>query len=167
SLSTPLGGDPLVVEGFQGTETASTLFAFNVGFNTARGRDVPFDALLGREVTVTVAQGTLVRHFNGIVSRISAGKLDTRAHYSLDLAPKAWLLTRRSTSRIFEEQSVPQIVAGILRSVPGLAFDLRLTAAYPARRYVVQHNETDWDFVSRLLEEEGIYYYFTHGPAGH
>src|SRR6185503_16242313 len=46
-------------------------------------------------------------------------------------------------------------------------FDLRLTAASPARRYVVQHNETDWDFVSRLLEEEGIYYYFTHGPAGH
>jgi type VI secretion system secreted protein VgrG len=167
SLTTPIGGDPLVVEGFQGDEAASRLFSFTVDFNAARGRDIPFDALLGREATVTVLQGSMVRHFNGIVSRVSTGKLDTRAHYSLDLAPKAWPLTRRSASRIFEEQSVPQIVAGILRSVPGLAFDLRLTAAYPARHYVVQRNETDFDFISRLLEEEGIYYFFSHAETGH
>jgi type VI secretion system secreted protein VgrG len=167
SVSTPLGGEPFVVEGFHGDEATSRLFSFTLDFAVARGRDIPFDGLLGQEITVTVTQGSMVRHFNGFVSRFSAGKLDTRAHYSLDFGPKAWLLTRRRTSRVFEQQSVPQIVAGILRSVPGLAFDLRLAGAYPARNYVVQRNETDFDFISRLLEDEGIYYYFVHGPAGH
>jgi uncharacterized protein involved in type VI secretion and phage assembly len=109
----------------------------------------------------------MTRRFNGFVSRFSVGKLDTRAHYTIDFGPKAWLLTRRRGSRVFEQQSVPQIVAGILRSVPGLAFDLRLTASYPARNYLVQRNETDFDFISRLLEDEGIFYYFADGPSGH
>jgi len=168
SLTTPLGGDPLVVEGFRGEEGASRLFSFSVDFAAARGRDIPFDALLGQEVSVTVSQSSgMTRRFNGFVSRFSAGRLDTRAHYTLELAPKAWLLTRRRTSRIFQEQSVPQIVAGLLGSVPGLAFDMRLTGTYPARAYVAQRNETDFDFISRLLEEEGIFYFFTHGAAGH
>ncbi|HEV8200183.1 MAG TPA: contractile injection system protein, VgrG/Pvc8 family, partial [Candidatus Polarisedimenticolia bacterium] len=139
SLTTPLGGDALVVEGFRGEEGASRLFSFSVDFAAARGRDIPFDALLGQEVSVTVSQSNgLTRRFNGFVSRFSAGRLDTRAHYTLEFAPKAWLLTRRRTSRVFQEQSVPQIVAGLLSSVPGLAFDMRLSGSYPARTYVVQ-----------------------------
>jgi type VI secretion system secreted protein VgrG len=168
SVSTPLGGDPLVVEGFHGEEGAARLFSFTLDVAAARGRDIPFDTLLGQEVTVTLAQANgQARFFNGIVNRISQGKIDTRAHYQIGLAPKAWLLTRRRNSRIFEQQSVPQIAARILGSVPGLAFDLRLTGAYPARNYVVQRNETDFDFLSRLLEDEGIWYFFTHGPGGH
>lgn len=168
SLTTPLGGEPLVVEGFRGEEGVSRLASFTVDFNAARMRDIPFDALLGQEVAVTVAQTNgMTRSFNGFVSRFSAGKLDARAHYTMEFGPKAWLLTRRRTSRIFQEKPVPEIVAGILKSVPGLAFEMRLAGAYPARNYVVQRNETDFDFISRLLEDEGIFYFFEHGAAGH
>jgi type VI secretion system secreted protein VgrG len=168
SVTTPLGGDPLTVEGFHGEEKTSSLFSFTLDFAAARTRPIPFDAILGQEVIVTVAQANgQVRYFNGFVSRLTAGSVDTRAHYSLDMAPRAWLLTRRRTSRIFQQQSVPQIAAQLLRSVPGLAFDLKLTGAYPARNYVVQRNESDFDFLSRLLEEEGIYYYFAHSATGH
>ena len=168
SVTTPLGGDPLIVEGFRGEEGTSRLFSYTLDFAAARGRDVPFDTFLGKDVTVTVTlpNGT-VRHFNGIVSRFAAGRLDTRAHYQMEIAPKFWLLTRRVTSRVFEDESVPQIVARILGSIPGLAFDLRLAGVFPERRYVVQHNETDFDFISRLMEDEGIFYFFQHAPGGH
>jgi type VI secretion system secreted protein VgrG len=169
TLTTPLGGDAFVVEGFHGQEGISRLYSFTIDLAAARGRDVPFDALLGEEVSLDVPlpDGS-VRHFNGIVSRFSAGDADIQqAHYHLDLAPKASLLMRRQTSRIFQEQTVPHIVSQILGSVPGLAFEMRLTGTYPPRNYVVQRNESDFAFISRLLEEEGIAYYFTHGTGGH
>ena len=168
SVATPLGGSPFVVEGFRGEEGTSRLFSFTLDFATERGRDVPFDAVLGKDVTVTMTlPNGRVRHFNGMVSRFSAGGIDTRAHYSMEIAPKLWLLTRRQTSRVFEGESVPQIVARILAGIPGLQFEQRLAGAFPERRYVVQHDETDFDFISRLMEDEGIFYFFRHAPGGH
>jgi type VI secretion system secreted protein VgrG len=168
SVTTPLGGDPLVVEGFRGNEGASALFSFTLDFAAMRGRVIPFDGLLGQDVTVTMTQANgSVRHFNGMVTRFSAGRLDTRAHYSMEFGPKAWLLTRQTTSRIFEQESVPAIVRRILDSVPGLAYEMRLASSYPERDHVVQRNETDFAFISRLLEDEGIFYFFRHDAAGH
>ncbi|HKQ96993.1 MAG TPA: type VI secretion system tip protein TssI/VgrG, partial [Candidatus Polarisedimenticolia bacterium] len=166
-VTTPVGA-AFTVEGFRGEEAASRLFSFDLDLAAPRGTPVPFDAMLGGDVTLTMpmADGT-VRHFNGIVSRFSAGDTDTTAHYHLTMVPKAWLLTRRQTSRIFQDMAVPQIVAQILRSVPGLAFEMRLTGGYPPRDYCVQYRESDFDFVSRLLEEEGIYFYFRHDAGGH
>src|SRR5262245_32058400 len=110
SITTPLGGDALIVEGFQGSEAISSLYSLTVDVAAARSRDVPFDALLGGDVTLTIPlpDGT-VRYFNGFCSRVSQGDVDVRAHYHLTLAPKAWLLTRRQTSRIFEDQTVPRV----------------------------------------------------------
>jgi type VI secretion system secreted protein VgrG len=169
TVTTPLGGDAFVVEGFHGQEGISSLYSFTIDLAAAPGRDVPFDALLGKDITLDVPlpDGS-VRHFNGIVHRFSAGDTDIqRAHYHLDLAPKASLLMRRQTSRIFQEQTIPHIVSQILGSVPGLAFEMRLTGTYPPRNYVVQRNESDFAFISRLLEDEGIAYYFRHGSGGH
>jgi len=168
SLTTPLGGDALIVERFQGSEEISSLYSMTVDFAAARGREVPFDALLGQDVTLTVPlpDGT-VRYFNGICSRVSQGDVDLRAHYQLTLVPRLWLLTRRQTSRIFQDESVPRIVAQVLGSVPGLAFEMQLAGTYPPRNYVVQRNESDFAFVSRLLEDEGIAYYFRHDAGGH
>jgi len=168
SVTTPLGGEALIVEGFQGSEAISSLYSFTLDVAAARGRDVPFDALLGQDVTVAIAlPGGSVRYVNGLCSRVSQGDLDLRAHYHLEIVPKAWLLTRRQTSRIFQDRSVPSVVAEILRSVPGLAFEMPLSGTYPLRNYIVQRNESDFAFLSRLLEDEGISYYFRHGASGH
>src|SRR5262245_52912459 len=84
SVSTPLGGDPFMVEALRGEEAISGLYAFTVNLAAARDRAVPFDALLGQEATITVAlSGTPTRYFNGIVSRVSAGDVDTRAHFGI------------------------------------------------------------------------------------
>lgn len=168
SVTTPLAGEALIVEGFQGSEAISDLYSFTVDVAAARGREVPFDALLGQDITVviTLPDGS-ARYFNGICNRISQGDVDLRAHYHLEIVPKLWLLTRRQTSRIFQDRSVPSVVAEILRSVPGLAFEMPLAGTYPPRNYIVQHNETDFAFLSRLLEDEGISYYFRHGADGH
>src|SRR5262245_38039015 len=82
SVATPLGGDVFTVESLEGQEAISSLYAFTVDVSAALGRNVPFDALLGQDVTITVAlPGAPTRYFHGIVSRFSAGDVDTRRHF--------------------------------------------------------------------------------------
>jgi type VI secretion system secreted protein VgrG len=152
------GVGPIAIASLEGREAISSLFRFDVEL---AGAPVGFDALLGKEVTVSLPlPGGGTRHFSGICSRISAGKVER-----LEIVPKLWLLTRSGGNRVFQDLSVPQIAARVLTSA-AIPFHSDLTGDFPPRAYVVQHGETDFDFVSRLLEEEGIYYFFTHGSSG-
>lgn len=168
TLIAPPGIGALTLVGFEGRESISSLYSFELDLATTSPQGIPIDAVLGKEigVAVTLPNGT-TRHFNGICSRFSAGDRDVVSHYSAEIVPKLWLLTRRQTSRIFQEMSVPEIVRQVLGEVPGMAFEMRLEGAYAKRNYVAQYRETDFDFISRLLEDEGIFYFFTHAPAGH
>jgi len=168
SVATPLGNDVLRLEGFSGTEAISELFSFKLDMYAPGAQEIPFEAVLGKEfrVTVTLPTGE-TRHFHGICNRFSAGDAGEVRRYQAEIVPRAWLLTRRQQSRIYQELSVPQIVARVLGGVPGLAFEMRLQGTFPARNYAVQYRETDWDFISRLMEDEGIFYFFKHGPDGH
>jgi type VI secretion system secreted protein VgrG len=107
------------------------------------------------------------RHFNGIVSRFSAGARDaTTTQYWAEVVPSLWLLTRRTQCRVFQQLSVPEIVRRVLaEALVDATFELRQT--YFARDYCVQYRETDFDFVSRLMQEEGIFYFFEHEAGGH
>jgi type VI secretion system secreted protein VgrG len=167
-LSTPLGDGVLRLEGFRGKEALSDLFSFELDLIAPGGQEIPFDAVLGKEfrVTVTLPTGE-ARQLHGICSRFSQGDAGDVRRYQAEIVPRAWLLTRRQQSRIFQELSVPQILARVLGGVPGLAFEMRLQGTFPARNYCVQYRETDWDFVSRLMEDEGIFYFFKHGADGH
>src|SRR5439155_7955988 len=91
-------------------------------------------------------------------------KDDTFIHYRAEVVPLLWLLTRREQSRIFQQKTAKEILTKVLDGIP-LTWDLRETLA--ARDYCVQYRESDFAFASRLLEEEGIYYYFTHAKDGH
>jgi type VI secretion system secreted protein VgrG len=168
SVATPLGEDVFLLKGFRGEESISSLYSFRLDLVAPSDREIPFDAILGKDVRVTVMlPGGSTRHFSGICNRFTQGDPDVVARYAAEIVPRAWLLTQRRGSRIFQELSVPQILMEVLGGVPDLAFEMQLQGDFPPRDYVVQYRESDFDFASRLMEEEGIYYFFEHTAAGH
>jgi type VI secretion system secreted protein VgrG len=126
--------------------------------------------LLGVATTVhlqTADGGT--RHFNGVVAVVDyLGTSDT-IHYRLLLRPWLWLLTRSANCRIFQDQTVIDIITSVFQECDISDVDTSgLTMEnYKPCEYVVQYRETDFDFVSRLMEREGVYYYFRHDDGGH
>jgi type VI secretion system secreted protein VgrG len=164
ALETPLGPGALSLVGFSGREELSRLFAFRLDLVADNATVVPFDQLVGRPMTVGVGGG---RFFNGIVSRLSEGARDGRSTgYRAELVPQLWLLTRSRGSRIFQNASVPDVLRRVL-SDAGVGATFELEADYPPRNYCVQYRETAFDFVSRLMEDEGIFYFFRHSESGH
>jgi type VI secretion system secreted protein VgrG len=84
--------------------------------------------------------------------------------FEADLVPQLWLLTKNVQSRIFQQKSVPDILKEVLK---GLDFTSEIQGTFAPRDYCVQYRESDFDFASRLMEEEGIYYFFKHSASGH
>ena len=89
--------------------------------------------------------------------------------YRAVIAPQLWLLSLRQDCRIFQKMSIPDIVKAVLEDagVTGDLFDFRLQGDYPQREYCVQYRESDLNFIQRLLEEEGIFFFFEHSQSGH
>lgn len=85
--------------------------------------------------------------------------------YRAEVVPWLWMLTRQMDSRIFQQRSVPEILARVLNDA-GIAFELRLQSRFEPRNFVAQYRESDFAFISRLMEEEGIFYFFNTARAG-
>ena len=104
------------------------------------------------------------RYFNGYVTRVSrrAASYGRYVRYSAVVHPWLWFLTRTTDCRIFQEMTVPDIIKKVFGDHPMADFKFELTGTYRKWTYCVQYRETDFNFVSRLMEEEGIYYYFRH-----
>ena len=167
TVTTPLGPDDLLLVGFTAHEAISQLFAFQFDLMAENATDVPFDKLLGRKMTVNLvlADGSQKRYFSGICSRFSQAARDTTfTSYRAEVVPEFWLLTKKAQSRTFQQVAVPDILKEVLAGLD-VAFELQGT--YKSRDYCVQYRETDFNFASRLMEEEGIYYYFRHISSGH
>jgi type VI secretion system secreted protein VgrG len=166
TVTTPLAPDDLLLVGFRGREALSQLFDFELDLLAENATDIPFEKLLGKKVTVHLSlldRGK--RHFSGICIGMSEGTRDTTfTSYRMQVVPEAWLLSKKTQSRIFEQISVPEILKEVFT---GLDFELQLEGTYLPRDYCVQYRETDLDFASRLMEEEGIYYFFRHEASGH
>jgi type VI secretion system secreted protein VgrG len=166
SISTPLGANVLLLVGVRGHEGLSSLFRFEFDLLAENGAKLPFAGLLGQKVTATIRfGGGETRHISGLVSSFSQGTRDeTFTSYRMEVVPHAWLLTRKHQSRIFQYLSVPDILKKVLS---GLEVDYQIQGTFEAREYCAQYRESDLDFVSRLMEEEGIYYFFQHSQSGH
>lgn len=165
-LTTPLGPDALVIRGLEGREAISELFRFELdAVFEHTNEQVAFDRLLGQKVTVEFRHGDNLRYVNGIVVGVTqrARNFDF-TFYRLEVVPTVWLLTRRAQSRIFQKKTVPDILKEVLQ---GLDVSYELQGAYPQRDYCVQYRETDFAFASRLMEEEGIFYFFKHSSNSH
>ncbi len=166
TVTTPLGADKLLLVGVTGTEAISELFQIQLEAIATNDTEVPFDQLLGKKITVQIlAPGGNKRYLNGICNRAVQGGRDTLfTYYRLEIVPEFWFLTRKAQSRIFQQLNVPDILNQVFQ---GLNVEMQLKGQYESRDYCVQYRETDFNFASRLMEEEGIFYFFTHTNGNH
>ena len=168
AISTPLGKDVLLLRGFTGSEAISQLFHFDLDL-LSENDSIQFQDVVGKSVTLRIydAKGG-ERHWNGFISRFSQGAQDRRlTAYRAQMVPWLWFLTRTADCRIFQNQKVPDIIQKIFTDLKFHDFKLRLYGDFAPRDYCVQYRETDFNFVSRLMEEEGIFYYFKQEEGKH
>jgi type VI secretion system secreted protein VgrG len=168
SLTSPLPADELFFEAMNASSGLSTLGEMQLSLLSTKPDLKPQD-LLGQPVTVHVElRDGAKRHFNGIVSRFGAGKHRGRYFgYQATVRPWLWFLTRTSDCRVFQDQSVPDIVKKVFEDHGVANFEFKLFRQYAPRTYCVQYRESDFNFVARLLEHEGIYWYFEHSDGKH
>lgn len=174
AIETPLGPDVLLLADFRGVEGLSNLFSFELKLLSGN-HTIAFEDIIGKNVTVSInlADGGQ-RYFNGLISRFSQGRGEQTDRegqsgyvYTATMVPWFWLLTRTADSRIFQELSVPDIIEKIFSDHGFSDYSLRLHGGYEVRNYAVQYRETDFAFISRILEEEGIFYFFEHEDDKH
>ena len=161
-------GKDLHVLAFQGDEEVSRLFSFNLAL-ASPDSSIDFEKVVGKACALTLDGEHGVRHFHGMVHSLEQREKARRfTIYQLTMVPKAWKLLHRSDCRIFQKKNTKQIVEKVLKQ-GGVdhKFQLKGNAEPPKREYCVQYRESDWDFVSRLLEEEGFYYFFVHSQNKH
>lgn len=167
---------PWEVIQLRGREGVSRLYAFDVVAASPAeeiGAAALRDALLGEAVSLSLgAAGEAARTISGIVSSATlesalrpSGPAAVHAHLRLRIVPRMWLLRRTRNSRIFQDETVKDIVTRVLSSLR-IPFEWRLQQAPKPRAYCVQYQESDHDFVTRILAEEGIFYFFAAAPAG-
>jgi type VI secretion system secreted protein VgrG len=155
-VETPIS-DMLLV-GFTAKEGLSELFHLDIEAIAENDVAVDFDALLGEPIKLTVHTGAGVRCFHGICIAAGQGASDeTFTTYHLEVVPKLWLLTKTFQSRIFQDLSVPEILKKVFA---GLNVEYKFQGTHPSRNYTVQYRETDYDFAHRLMEDEGMYFFF-------
>lgn len=173
SVKTALADDVLLFHAMSGTEQLGRLSEFRVQL-VSTDSGVKIADVLGKPISVAldiVGSGE-TRHFHGIVTRFgNTGWSGDMATYEATVHPWLWLLKRASNCRIFQEMSVPDIVKAVCAdAMYGGMVSLSagsLSGDYAALPYCVQYRESDFDFVCRLLEGAGIYFYFTHDADKH
>lgn len=163
SLTTPLGENVLVLAGFDGVEGLSELYEFRIDA-LSKEENVDFNQILGRACSVRFKMfGAGERHFSGVAVEAQAiGMRNDLFAYRLVLRPTLWFLTRTTNCRIFHQKTAHQVIKDVLKERGVQVKDLTDAGSYPKLDYCVQYRETDFAFVSRLMEHHGIYYYFTH-----
>ena len=167
-IKTPLGDGVLLFYSMAASEALGRLFEYDITLLSSKS-DIKPEDLLGKNVTVKLElpDGS-DRFFDAYVTRFGlTGGIGRYFRYQLTGRPWAWLMTRTADCRIFQNKSVPDIVKEIFNKYGSAKFDDKLTGEYRPWEYCVQYRETDFNFVSRLLEQEGIYYYFKHEDGKH
>lgn len=167
-LTTPLGADVLLLRAFRGEESISSPFHFSLDMLSEQS-DVDFTQLVGKSVTIAItASGGTTRYLNGLMTRfVQAGTSGRFTAYYGEMRPWLWMLNLASDNRIYQQQSALDIVKALFGELGYSDFKDSTTGTYTARDYCVQYGETAFAFVSRLLEEEGIHYFFEHVDGTH
>ena len=166
-ITTPLGQDALIVRGFNGEERLSSLFWFQLEL-ASEDQKLDFSKIVGKNATLAIGHPKGTHPVCGLVARfVQAGSDQRLTTYYAELRPWLWLLTLASKSRIFQEKTAPEIIEEVFGDFKVADFKLELSGKYPKREYCVQYQESDFEFVSRLMEDEGIFYYFDHQDGAH
>ena len=169
SLTTPLGADVLLLQSVEGSEGLSALFDFDLEVLATPDTTVSPADLIGKRVTfsVQVSEDGTQRPFNGMVASLQTfgGDLDFNT-YRLHVVPALWLLSLNTQTRVFQNMTVVDVVKKVLTDYSITPTDDTQTT-YTSLEYCTQYRESDLDFVLRLLEQHGIYFYFTHSTSTH
>lgn len=176
-LKTPLGADVLLLRSCSVHEQLGRLFQIELDL-LSTDANINFDDIVGQNATIRVdIPNGDPRFFNGFVSRFVQTKHDgSFAHYHATLVPWLWFLTRSADCRIFQstmpeppsDMTAPGIIKKVFSDRGFTDFkDGLIDKKYPKRDYSVQYRETDFNFVSRIMEQEGIYYFFEHKDGQH
>ena len=173
-IKTPLGPDALALHSFSVQERISRLFQIEAELVSEDGR-VDFDKIVGHDVTIRLnTTGKDKRFFHGFVSRlVQVADKGQHARYRATIVPWLWFLTRTSDCRTWpadepaKGKTVPQIIEEVFKNLGFSDYQLKLSGNYEKREFCVQYRETNFNFVSRLMEQAGIYYYFEHEDGKH
>ncbi|TCP79928.1 type VI secretion system secreted protein VgrG [Pseudomonas putida] len=161
--------EDLLLEHFSGSEGLSRLYQLDLALLSQRS-DVKLKSLIGRLATVEIelADGNF-RYINGYINRFSTqGSDGGYVRYSALLGPWLWMLTCRFDSRIFQDKTVQDVVSEVFAGFGSLAkYEFRLNKSLKPYSYITQYRESDFNFVQRLLENEGLFYYFEHTADAH
>jgi type VI secretion system secreted protein VgrG len=177
SVDTPLGKDALLIERCAGSESVSGLFSFQLDLlldrQQGKTQSLAADSLIAKKITIGMELEDGQRCFNGIVKRLTQGHRDERfVYYTAEVVPWLWLLTLKTDCRIFQNLSTPEIVKKVFDELKQdcselVAYRDETRASYVKWDYCVQYRETSFNFISRLLEQDGIFYYFEHASDKH
>ena len=171
AVETPLGKDVLLINRVTGVEGISSLFSFRIEClaENSKASAVKAESLIGQSIDLAILQSDDSRRYiNGIVSSFSQGRQDKRfTYFHLQMVPWLWLLTQSAESRIYQDLSVPDIVKKVFGDLGYSDFRMALTKDYTPWDYCVQYRETHFNFVSRMLEQEGMFYFFEHSKGHH
>ena len=160
--------DALEFSRLDGSDGLSRNGEYRVTVRSRRG-DIQADELLGHPVSVVLTTphaGT--REFNGLaVGFYQTGQQGRYHHYLIVVRPWTWLLTRTSDCKIFQDKTLRQIIEAVLADHPYADFEFQLTASYQPWTYCVQYRESDYNFITRLMEQEGMHFFFRHKNGKH
>ena len=167
-IKTPLAAEDLLFRAMSGTEEMGRLFHYDLDLVSPK-EDLSLDDVLGHPASVELdLPNGGVRYFHGYVTHFSlTGRRGGYATYTMQLRPWLWFLTRTADCRIFQNKTVPEILKEVFREHGFSDFTDSLSGTYRKWEYCVQYRETDFNFVSRLMEQEGIYYFFQHEAGKH
>ena len=173
-VSTPLGKDKLIFRHLQGNEKLSELFEYTVEA-ISEINNLAFDNIVGKPVGVTLEfTNSYKRYIHGIATAFTQAKSDktpdAETHltvYHITLRPWFWFLTLTKNCQIFQNMSTPEIIKAIFKELGFSDFKDSLKGTYTKREYCVQYDETAFSFVCRLMEDDGIFYFFEHSESKH
>ncbi|MCA8031018.1 type VI secretion system Vgr family protein [Burkholderia cepacia] len=174
TIQTPMKGrSDLVLVDFQGTEGLSQNFEFHVRL-ASQDSNIELKKLIGQPVTITLQLTDALasseeRYFHGYVANFSHLDHDgSFTVYSATIVPWLWMLSRSRDIRIFQEENTEAILSKVFREYGKIAsFEFRLSKATKNRSYCTQYRETDLEFVERLMQEDGLFFFFEHAKDNH
>lgn len=167
SINTPLGPNDLLLDAMHGWEAISEPFEFSLSMHSTQ-INLDSSKIVGKPVTITVqSKESNSRYINGLISRFT--HTGTNVDFSLfeaTVVPTLWLLKLSSNRKIYQSQSIPDIIKSVLVDY-SVNFSFKLSQNYPVLDYCVQYDESAFDFISRLMESVGIFYFFTQSKSAH
>ena len=169
SIETPLGKDVLLFRRMAGVEELGRIFQYELELCSENG-NIAFDDIIGQNVTIRMNYtASDARFVNGIVSRFSrTQEVEDLTYYQATVVPNLWFLTRTADCRIYQNMDGVAIVKDVLKEQGITDVEYKLgSTTYPTREFCVMYRESYFQFISRIMEQEGIYYYFKHEDGKH